>query len=113
MSATANAGLRITYAWRLDVGVLLPQIRGEYIREFMDGAETFGVRFANDPFEETPLIVVTSEVPDRSYWRIAGGFAAQFKRGISGFIEYQRLESLQHFDYADLAMGLRIETSFR
>ena len=113
VSATANAGLRISYAWRLDVGVLLPQIRGEYIREFMDGAETFGVRFANDPFDETPLIVVTSQVPDRSYWRIAGGFAAQFKRGISGFIEYQRLESLQHFDYADLAMGLRIETSFR
>ena len=113
VSATANAGLRITYAWRLDVGVLLPQIRGEYIREFMDGAETFGVRFANDPFDETPLIVVASQVPDRSYWRIAGGFAAQFKRGISGFIEYQRLESLDHFDYADLAMGLRIETSFR
>jgi outer membrane autotransporter protein len=113
VTATANAGLRVTYAWRLDVGVLLPQIRGEYIRELMDGAETFGVRFANDPFDETPLIVVTSQVPDRSYWRIAGGFAAQFKRGISGFIEYQRLESLQHFDYADLAMGLRIETSFR
>ena len=30
------------------VGVLLPQIRGEYIRELMDGAETFGVRFANE-----------------------------------------------------------------
>jgi outer membrane autotransporter protein len=113
VTATANAGLRISYAWKLDVGVLLPQIRGEYIREFMDGAETFGVRFANDPFDDTPLIVVTSQVPDRSYWRIAGGFAAQFKRGISGFIEYQRLESLQHFDYADLAIGLRIETAFR
>jgi outer membrane lipase/esterase len=113
VSATANAGLRVSYAWKLDAGVLLPQIRGEYIREFMDGAETFGVRFANDPFDDTPLIVVTSQVPDRSYWRVAGGFAAQFKRGISGFIEYQRLESLQHFDYADLAIGLRIETAFR
>jgi outer membrane autotransporter protein len=113
VSATANAGLRVSYAWKLDAGVLMPQIRGEYIREFVDGAETFGVRFANDPFDDTPLIVVTAQVPDRSYWRIAGGFAAQFKRGIAGFIEYQRLESLRYFDYADLAIGLRIETAFR
>jgi outer membrane autotransporter protein len=112
VSATANAGLRVSYAWKLDIGVLLPQVRGEYIREFMDGAETFGVRFANDPFEATPLIVVTTDVPDRSYWRLAAGFAAQFKHGISGFIEYQRLESLRYFDYADVAMGLRIETAF-
>ena len=111
-SATANAGLRLTYAWKTHIGVIVPQIRGEFIREFIDDTEAFGVRFANDPFNETPLIVVRTEEPDRSYWRLAAGFAAQFRYGISGFAEYQRLESLEYFDYADVALGLRFETSF-
>jgi outer membrane autotransporter protein len=112
VSGTANAGLRMSYAWKTDIGVIVPQVRGEYIREFIDDRQTFGVRFANDPFEDTPLIIVKTDVPDRSYWRLTGGFSAQFARGISGFIEYQRLDSLRYFDYAEVAAGLRFETSF-
>ena len=111
-SGTANAGLRMSYAWRTAIGVIVPQLRGEYIREFLDERETFGVRFANDPFDDTPLIVVKTDVPDRSYWRLAGGLSAQFAHGISGFVEYQKLDSLRYFDYADVALGLRFEASF-
>ena len=111
-SGTANAGLRLSYAWRTAIGVIVPQLRGEYIREFLDERETFGVRFANDPFEDTPLIVVKTDVPDRSYWRLAAGLSAQFTHGISGFVEYQKLDSLRYFDYADVALGLRFEASF-
>jgi outer membrane autotransporter protein len=112
VSGTANAGLRLSYAWRTAIGVLQPQIRGEYIREFMDDTETFSVRFANDPFDDTPLMIIHTDVPDRSYWRLAAGLAAQFKHGISGFVEYQRLESLRYLNYADIALGLRFEASF-
>lgn len=112
-SLTANAGLRISYAWKTYAGVLVPQVRGEFLREFVDDTDAFAVRFVNDPFDDTPLITVQTEVPDRSYWRLAAGVAAQFKYGVSGFVEYQRLASLQYLDYADVALGLRIETSFR
>ncbi len=111
-SATTNAGLRLSYAWKTAVGIVLPQIRGEFIREFMDEEESFGVRFANDPFDDTPRIIVRTEMPDRSYWRLAAGIAAQFKHGVSGFVEYQRIESLQYFSYADVALGLRVERAF-
>jgi outer membrane autotransporter protein len=111
-SATGNAGLRISYAWKTPIGVIQPQIRGEFIREFLTGEESFGVRFANDPFDDTPRIIVQSEIPDRSYWRLAMGLAAQFKYGVSGFVEYQRLESLRYFNYADVAVGVRFETAF-
>lgn len=111
-SGTANAGLRLTYAWKTSVAVVVPQIRGEYIREFIDDTEAFGVRFANDPFDDTPLVIVHTEATDQSYWRVAAGLAAQFRYGISGFVEYQRLESLQYFDYADVALGIRFEASF-
>lgn len=111
-SATANAGLRMSYAWRTNIGVIQPQVRAEFIREFLAGEESFGVRFANDPFDDTPRILVRTETPDRSYWRLASGVAAQFRYGISGFIEYQRLENLRYFKYADVAAGLRLERSF-
>jgi outer membrane autotransporter protein len=111
-SATGNVGLRMSYAWRTNIGVIQPQVRAEFIREFLSGEESFGVRFANDPFDDTPRILVRTEVPDRSYWRLASGIAAQFRYGLSGFIEYQRLENLRYFKFADVAAGLRLERSF-
>jgi outer membrane autotransporter protein len=112
VSGTANAALRMSYAWKTGIGVIVPQVRSEYIREFIDDRETFGVRFANDPFGDTPLMIVKTDVPDRSYWRLTGGISAQFAYGISGFVEYQKLDSLRYVDYADVAAGLRFETSF-
>jgi len=67
------------------------------------------VRFANDPFKDTPLIVVTTAVPDRSYLRLTAGLSAQFRLGMSGFIEYQRLQNQNPFSYQDVAFGLRLE----
>lgn len=112
-SATGNAGLRISYAWKTAIGVLQPHVRGEYIREFLDDTETFAAGFANDPFDDTPSIIVTADVRDQSYWRLSAGMAGQFTHGISGFVEYQRLESLRYMTYSDVVLGLRIETSFR
>jgi outer membrane autotransporter protein len=111
-SGTANVGLRLTYAWKTSFAVIVPQIRGEYLREFIDDTEAFGVRFANDPFDDTPVIIVHTDETDQSYWRIAAGLSAQFRYGVSGFVEYQKLQSLQYFSYADVALGVRFETAF-
>ena len=115
-SLTANAGLRFTYAWNVSWGVLLPHLRADFIREFEDEVEVFGVRFAADPFDAgsnpTPPILVETDNPDRSYWRLAAGFSAQFKHGVSGYIEYQRLESYQLIDFQDISVGLRFQRSF-
>jgi len=113
VSATVNSGLRLSYALKTAIGVFIPQLRGEYVREFIEDTQAFGVRFANDPFKDTPLIKVTSDVPDLSYMRVAGGISAQLLHGISGFCEYQRMIGQELFSYADLAFGLRIEASFR
>jgi outer membrane autotransporter protein len=109
VSATANAGLRMSYVWRTSFAVVMPQVRGEYIQEFIDDTESFGVRFANDPFKDTPLIVVTTAVPDRSYLRLTAGLSVQLRFGISGFVEYQRLQNQDLFSYEDVAFGVRME----
>ena len=115
-SLTANVGLRLTYAWNLSWGVLLPHLRTDFIREFEDEVEVFGVRFAADPFDAgsnpTPPILVETDNPDRSYWRLAAGFSAQFKHGVSGYIEYQRLQSYELIDFQDVSLGLRFQRSF-
>lgn len=112
-SLTGNLGIRMTYAVNAMWGVLLPHLRVDYVREFEDDVDVFGVRFAADPnAASTPPILVQTDNPDRSYWRLATGFSAQFPHGISGYVEYQRLESFQYISFQDLSVGLRLQKSF-
>jgi len=112
-SLTANLGMRMTFAWNLPFGVLLPHLRADYVREFEDEVDVFGIRFASDPnAASTPPILIETENPDSSYWRLAAGFSAQFKHGISGYVEYQRLESFQFISFQDVSLGLRFQASF-
>jgi outer membrane autotransporter protein len=112
-SLTGNLGVRMTYAWNLSWGVLLPHLRVDYVREFEDDVDVFGVRFAADPnAPSAPPILVETDNPDQSYWRLAGGFSAQFKYGLSGYVEYQRLESFEFISFQDVSVGLRMQRSF-
>lgn len=112
-SFTGNLGFRATYAWNLSWGVLLPHLRVDYVREFKDDVDVFGVRFAADPnATSTPPILVATDNPDESYWRLATGFSAQFIHGISAYIEYQRLESFEFISFQDVSLGLRFQHSF-
>jgi outer membrane autotransporter protein len=112
-SFTGNLGLRFTYALNLSWGVLLPHLRVDYVREFENDADVFGVRFAADPnANSAPPILVETDNPDQSYWRLATGFSAQFKYGFSGYIEYQRLESFEFISFQDVSIGLRMQRSF-
>ncbi len=112
-SFTGNLGLRTTYAWNTSWGVLLPHVRIDYVREFEDDVDVFGVRFAADPnANSTPPILVETDNPDRSYWRLATGLSAQFAHGISGYVEYQRLESFEYISFEDVSIGLRMQRAF-
>jgi outer membrane autotransporter protein len=112
-SLTGNLGLRATFAWNLSWGVLLPHVRADFVREFEDDVDVFGIRFAADPnAASTPPILVETENPDTSYWRFAGGFSAQFKYGLSGYVEYQRLAGFQAITFQDVSLGLRFQRSF-
>ena len=48
-SLTGTLGMRMTFAWNLPWGVLLPHFRADYVREFEDDVDVFGIRFAADP----------------------------------------------------------------
>jgi hypothetical protein len=97
----------------LQWGVLLPHVRIDYVREFENDVDVFGVRFAGDPdANSAPPILVTTDNPDQSYWRLAAGLSAQFKFGFSGYVEYQRLQSFEFISFQDVSVGLRMQRSF-
>lgn len=112
-SFTGNFGVRATYAYNVSWGVLLPHLRIDYVREFKNDVDVFGVRFAADPNAmSAPPILVETDNPDESYWRLATGLSAQFIHGISGYVEYQRLVSFEFISFQDVSMGLRFQKSF-
>src|SRR5262249_14334519 len=112
-SFTANAGLRVNSAFNFSWGVLVPQVRVDYVKEFENDVEVFGVRFAADPdANSAPPVVIQTDNPDTSYWRLAGGVSAQFKHGISGYVEYQRYSSFSLASVHDISAGLRFQSSF-
>jgi outer membrane autotransporter protein len=114
-SSTANAGVRATYAWKLPWAVVIPQVSAQFVREFQKSVEAFGIRFANDPFADssnpTPPIIVYTDVPDRSYWRVSAGFSAQFRHDISAYAEYQRLAQFQYMKINTFTVGVRFQRS--
>jgi uncharacterized protein YhjY with autotransporter beta-barrel domain len=112
-SFTGNLGFRVTYAWNLSWGVVMPHLRVDYVREFKNDVDVFGVRFAADPNAmSAPPILVATDNPDESYMRLATGLSTQFVDGISGYFEYQRLESFEFISFQDLSLGLRFQKSF-
>lgn len=115
-SATATAGLRVTYAWKLPWMVVLPYLNGEYVREFQTDIATFNTHFANDPFvgtlQPTAPTEVQTDVPDNSYQRLSAGISAQFKYNVSAYVDYQRIASLRYMSFENVTIGLRIQHPF-
>jgi uncharacterized protein YhjY with autotransporter beta-barrel domain/antitoxin component of RelBE/YafQ-DinJ toxin-antitoxin module len=112
-SLTGNLGLRMTYSVNVPWGVLLPQLRIDYVREFQDDLDIFSVRFAADPDgANAPPILIETENPDQSYWRLAAGVSTQLPFGISAYVEYQRLESFEFISFQDVSVGIRAQRSF-
>ena len=73
-SLTGNVGLRRTYAWNLPWGVLLPHLRADYVREFEDDVDVFGVRFAAIRTRRARRRSWSRPtIRTQSYWRLAGG----------------------------------------
>jgi outer membrane lipase/esterase len=116
-SSTANVGLRMSYAWKTSWAVIVPHVRGTFVREFEDEVEVFNVRFANDPFassaDPTPPIAVESDSVDTEYFRLAAGLSLQMKHGFSGYVDYQRIEGFENVSFQDFTAGLRVQISFR
>jgi uncharacterized protein YhjY with autotransporter beta-barrel domain len=117
-SLTAKIGGQLSYSLSRKWGILTPQARFELVREFKNESQKLTVHYSNDPFVDTPdqpssgFVIFTDE-PDENYFNWAVGLSATFANGLSGFIDYESVESLDTITMQELSIGLRYETKFR
>nr|WP_305907820.1 autotransporter outer membrane beta-barrel domain-containing protein [Methylomarinum sp. Ch1-1]MDP4520601.1 autotransporter outer membrane beta-barrel domain-containing protein [Methylomarinum sp. Ch1-1] len=107
-SITGNFGAQVSYAWSQSWGVLMPTLAAEYVHEFSNNSQSVNVRFINAP-DGTGGFSIRNSARDRDYATINAGLSAQFARGVSAFVMYEKLLDLNSITSDSLSMGVRLE----
>ncbi|WP_166843548.1 autotransporter family protein [Pseudoteredinibacter isoporae] len=117
ITSTVGLGFHGSRVFLMNWGVLIANINGNYYREFKNQNGVIRASFVHDPFRldssnPTQEMLIISDIPDRNYFSLGLGLAAQFKYGLSGFIDYQSLLAADDIRSRELAFGLRYEAKF-
>ena len=104
-SLTSVLGARASYALGMSWGVLIPQVRGEYIHEF-DGARQSSSRFSSDPAGATLLI---NDAVAHDYGKVGLSLTAVLPHGLLPYLDYEALVGDEHFSQHIFTAGMRVE----
>ncbi|HSN70969.1 MAG TPA: autotransporter domain-containing protein, partial [Steroidobacteraceae bacterium] len=110
-SFTIRAGGHASYAISGRWGVLTPQVRFDFVRELENDSQLVSARFAADP--NSSGFVLATDVPDEEYFVWGLGLAGVFANGLSAFIDYQTVSSLDLIESHDFTIGIRYQRAFR
>mgnify|MGYP003693655461 CR=1 FL=1 len=102
---TGTVGFQASYAISTDFGVVVPQVNGEYVREFLTDHNTYT---AASVAAGAPFNFVTDD-PDLNHFNVGAGVVFVLPDGISPFLNFQaelanRLEETQ-----TVTAGVRVE----
>jgi len=118
-SRTAQGGFQFGYALSRKWGVLSPQMRVAFVKEFQNDAEVVNVRFVSDPFANDPnqpspgAITLLTDDPDTEYVRWGVGLSFVRAGGLSAFVNYEGLAGFTAIKSSELTFGARFEHSFK
>ncbi len=107
ISTTSALGAQASYAWSTPFGVLLPQLRFEWIHEFDNHRREVSAVFIEDAGSNT--FVITTDDPDEDYFNLGAGLAAVFPHGINAFVYYETPIGLDDVDAHYVTAGVRYE----
>jgi outer membrane autotransporter protein len=107
-SVTTTLGSEFAYAWSLPVGVLVPQLRAEWIHEYEDDDRRVGTVFRGDTSTQGKFNLVTDN-PDRDYFILGAETAMTFARGFGAFAAYEVLLGYDDVESHKLTFGGRLE----
>ena len=105
-SVTTDLGAQASYAISVPFGVLLPTVRFEWEHEYENNSRTIVSHSVVDPGQ---VLTVTTNGPDRDYFRLGAGVSATFKRGTSAFFYYEAVLGRNNFTNNSFTAGLRFE----
>lgn len=105
---TLGAGVQSTYVLNQRWGVLIPMAQLTFLSEVSSGFDPVTARFAYDPDPDNTF-TLRNDGEDTAYSQIAIGSSAIFKRGVSGFFQYQQLVGYNNLSAYQVQAGLRYE----
>ncbi|MCH9696895.1 MAG: autotransporter outer membrane beta-barrel domain-containing protein [Gammaproteobacteria bacterium] len=106
-SLPTTVGLRLSNAFSMPWGVLLPQIHGAWHHQFKDDARTITTSFLGDGNSNQFSIV--TEGPDRDYYTAGASLSATFAGGVTAFVAYNTLQGYRDVDSHRFTFGGRLE----
>ncbi|SDY36613.1 outer membrane autotransporter barrel domain-containing protein [Allochromatium warmingii] len=106
-SITTALGAQLSRTFNTSKAVLVPQMRLEWEHEWANNMNTLQAQFVADPTATT--FDITTEEPDRDYFRFGLGMSAVFPHGLSSFINYSALVNRENFTFHTIDLGLRLE----
>jgi outer membrane lipase/esterase len=100
-------GLRTSYSWSTDFGVVVPVLRFEWEHEFENDRISTTSSFPQD-LASTPFIFAGDD-PDRNYFNLGGGFAVVLPGGLMPYFDFDARLGYRNLTLYRFAGGLRIE----
>ena len=107
-SLTLNLGLEADYPISTGLGIIAPNIRAEYVHDFIGDADGVLVRYAVDPTQLSEF-EVSNEDKDQDYGILGAGVAMTLQGGWAAFVDYHTYVGLDNFDIHTVNAGLRLQ----
>ncbi len=106
-SLISTVGVQTNYVFSFPWGVLIPQLRGEWHHQFMDGRRQLETGFVNDSSNQT--FTLASDGATRDYYTFGAEVSSVFQGGISAFLAYETLQGYSAVNSNKLMLGARLE----
>jgi outer membrane autotransporter protein len=106
-SLTTSAGFFASYAIGTGFGVVIPQVTGDYVHEFLDDQRSIHFSFKEDLLRRRFLF--RNDPPDRDYVNLGAGVVVVLARGIAPFLNYRALVGYRDQSSHTVTAGVRIE----
>ncbi len=106
-SLTSRVGAHGSIAISTSFGVIVPQVTGEYVHEFMDRQRKIDFRFAEDANQTR--FSFQNDDPDRDYFEVGAGVVLQLANGVAPFVSFRTLLGYNQFASRQVTAGARFE----
>lgn len=106
-SFTTALGGQVSYAFSRSWGILSPSLRVEYEREQRNTVQQLTGSLLADPVRT--LFAIPTDAPDKTYFNVGAGVAAQFANGRAAFINYEGMFGRSQMTNHAVVVGGRLE----
>jgi len=104
---TGHLGVRVSHAYSMDFGVMIPQFDFATVKEFRNESPLLKASLKELP--EAGEFTLRNQQPDDSYFNAGLSLTTLFKNGFSGFVSYQRNFAKDDVSIQSWQAGARME----